>query len=1295
MAFNGKLLLRLLIWAITYFFAAKLGLALVIQPEGLASIWPASGVALAALLLSQKREWPAILSVIFTVNAASNLLSGNSVLVSLGFAFSNSLEPFVCGWVITRFAGWPITFYRVKDAIGLALVAIIVNAFTAMIGALVPTLGFGSDYWLVWRVWWSADGLGIFIVTPFIVIWANERPAWNSISLNRYAEMFTLACSLLIIGLIVFSFPVTEVYFINRPSILFPILIWSAFRFRVRGAVTSSLLISIVAITITVLDFRFYISENETIVEKLLSNQISLSILSITAFILAIVINNHKLAEEIIREKETNLKLFLDNAQDLIYRYRLEPSMEFEYVSPSATAITGYTPEEHYADPNLGFKLIHPDDQHLLESVRQITTQPNLIILRWIKKDGSVIWTEQHNRYLKDEFGKVIAIEGIARDITDRKLAENEIKKSEEKYRTLVELLQEGIWVIDQNANTTFVNPFMAEMLGYNAQEMQGRHLFSFMDEHGIKIAQNNLERRQQGIKELHEFEFLMKDGQRIFTMLKTAPILDDNGVYTGAIASVTDITERKLMEDALRQNERLLALITDNVPALITYIDKNERYLYVNKAYYDWFGLKKEDIIGKKINDILPPESYKIVKENINSVLKGERVAFENIIPNKSNITRIVQATYVPYFDDNGHVQSFVGMIQDITDQKRAEEALRESTERFRALFEGAPDAIFLANPETGTIIDANDSACRLAARSREELIGLDQFELHPPDRKSLSISLFSQHVQQSSKEGFTHPISSIILTADGKHIPVEIIAQMIQVKGQNILMGIFRDITERKKAETALLAAKEMAEAANKTKSEFLATISHEIRTPLNAILGFAELLDDMMTDPRKHGYIKAIQVSGDTLLKLINDILDISKIEAGKMKIQPTPVKIRQLLEDVQQLFILPASQKNLDILLEIDPQLPEAIMLDEVRLRQVLFNLVGNGLKFTEMGFVKITATQLEKKDHLVDLKFMIEDTGIGIPQSEQQVIFDAFQQRPEQKLKQFGGTGLGLAISKRLVEMMGGTIQLRSVEGKGSTFEIIFSDIPVTHLDLVANEAEPTIIDLSGLQATVLVVDDVESNRHLLTFNLEYTGITVLEASNGEEALKMARKHKCDLILMDLIMPVMDGHQALQQFKKDPGLKHIPIIAISAFSREQSTDLTGFSGYLVKPISRVLLYREISRVLGFKQLAVQKPSPLTENLEVSSESLKNLPQLLDILEQQFVPCWDQFQKIQPIKAVKQFGMNLKELGEQYHLKLLTDYGENLVTSIEYFDVHAMRQILFDFPQIIKKLKLALK
>ncbi len=411
----------------------------------------------------------------------------------------------------------------------------------------------------------------------------------------------------------------------------------------------------------------------------------------------------------------------------------------------------------------------------------------------------------------------------------------------------------------------------------------------------------------------------------------------------------------------------------------------------------------------------------------------------------------------------------------------------------------------------------------------------------------------------------------------------------------------------------------SREKAQAANKAKSDFLANMSHEIRTPMNAVLGFTEILKNIETDNRKFRYIESIHTSGHALLKLINDILDLSKIEAGKLELQYSEVSIESLFNEIKTVFDQKITDKGLRFILETGMDIPQALILDEIRLRQILFNLVSNAAKFTEYGSVTLSAVikvPIKAARSQVDFILSVSDTGVGIPEDQCDKIFDAFEQQKAHRGSQYGGTGLGLAITKRLIEAMGGNISVVSRVGKGSTFVALFQGVEVATATALA-ELEKPEFDCDAVafeRAKILVVDDIHYNRDLMKGYLDTYGFDLMEAGDGKQAIDKARQYIPDLILLDMKMPEMDGYEAADVLGNDPALKDIPVIAITASALKQDEERIRkiCDGYLPKPVSRFQLIKEIMQFLPHILQETRPREGLKTVAELTPETMAGLP-----------------------------------------------------------------------------------
>ena len=552
------------------------------------------------------------------------------------------------------------------------------------------------------------------------------------------------------------------------------------------------------------------------------------------------------------------------------------------------------------------------------------------------------------------------------------------------------------------------------------------------------------------------------------------------------------------------------------------------------------------------------------------------------------------------------------------------------------RMILESVGDGIIGINTE-GLVTFLNPAAERMLGFSSDDLLGADLHEkIHQPSTINDTTKIELCPIWESYTKGVTKVIDNeTFWRKDGSSFPIHCVSTPI-LENEKVMGAVisFNDMTERMKMQNALKQAKDAADRANKAKTDFLANMSHEIRTPMNAVLGFSELLINKVKDQSILKYLKLIYNSSQALLTLINDILDLSSIEAGKFNLQYDAVNIKELMNEVKLIFQQKVLDKKLDFKVECSSNVPDLLIIDSLRVKQVLINLIGNAVKFTERGFISL---QLNAGDILpgtskVDLKLIVQDSGIGIPKEDVDKIFVAFEQTTGQKKIEFGGTGLGLSITKKIINMMGGSISLESNRGEGAKFII---EIP--NVEIGAEEENKTqdniyIEAVKFAKSKILVCDDIDYNRELILKNLDQWDFEIFEASNGQEAIDLANEVVPDLILMDMKMPVVDGYEATKIIKQNPKLAKIPILAVTAsvLKKDISNITTICDGFIAKPISLFRLVKELMQYLDHEISSDEKDESATSSgisVEDLSVHLLELPpyilsDLRDVLNDDF-------------------------------------------------------------------------
>ena len=525
--------------------------------------------------------------------------------------------------------------------------------------------------------------------------------------------------------------------------------------------------------------------------------------------------------------------------------------------------------------------------------------------------------------------------------------------------------------------------------------------------------------------------------------------------------------------------------------------------------------------------------------------------------------------------------------------------------------------------------------------------------------------------------------------------------IAGLLGVGAGLFALYLYRVDYYQERARRELLEEKLNAEQAVREKSAFLANMSHEIRSPMNAILGFSELLEPEGLTPKQSQYVRAIRDSGAALLHLINDILDLSKLEAGKLELHPDPTDMRDSCEFLRTVFGQQALMKSLQLQFELAPNLPRALLLDRLRLRQVLVNLLSNAIKFTERGWVKTRVWwESSAESRSGTLSIDVEDTGIGISADELDEIFKPFVQADSPRTAQKEGTGIGLTIVKRLTELMGGSLHVESKVGQGTVFRLRFPNVPVSGRLPVGDHAEPggAVSFNDFAPATLLVVDDNQTNQALMAGIFEKTHHQVLFANNGQEALACLAKAKPDVVLLDIRMPVMDGRTTLAEIRKQASLLSLPVIAVTASSKAgEETELQNqFSGYIRKPFSRQTLFLALAQFL-------QKASP-GNGLEFQDlgQTLKSVPipstdqatqwrELAVELRRQQATEWPALRDSLAVNETRAFAHKLFLLGQTAQCAPLATYAATLTTFADVYAIGQMEQHLAAFPKLIESIE----
>ncbi|WP_299407775.1 PAS domain S-box protein [Acaryochloris sp. IP29b_bin.148] len=830
------------------------------------------------------------------------------------------------------------------------------------------------------------------------------------------------------------------------------------------------------------------------------------------------------------------------------------------------------------------------------------------------RKDGSSFAIEVSLLLLDD--GKLIC---ICRDISDRKIAE----ANSRLLASVVESSNDVILTKNLDGMITSWNQAATELFGYLEAEALGQSILMLFPSDRLQ-EEAHIVSRLKNKERIENFETvrLHKQGYPIDISVTISPLVNLEGEVVGASKIVRDIRERKMAEDALRKSDTQFRNLLSNLDGVV-YRCKNDSAWtmeFMSDAVTALSGYPATDFINnsnRTYASIIHADDVDRVDQAVSEGLAlHQPFSMEYRVIHRDGSVRWVTEKGKGMFDAHQQLQYLEGVIVDISDRKLAEENLRFSEQRFRRAIEDAPFPIMIY-AEDGEVLQLNTTWTESTGYTHADIPTTDDWALKAFGEKTNASNWekgeFSIHAHDGQVCLWQFSSAWLDTLPDGRRIIISMAVDVTQrrqaedeLEQANQQLANYSHTLERKVEERtqALQVAKEQADSASRAKSEFLANMSHELRTPLNGILGYTQILNRSQTlsGKERHG-IEVIHQCGSHLLALINDILDLSKIEAGKLELQPTETHLPTLLQSVVEMCKVKAQAKHLELVYEPSPHLPEGIVVDEKSLRQVLINLLGNAIKFTNQGrvtlrveVVKITGTQ-------ASLLFQVIDTGMGIAPTHLSRLFDAFEQvgTPQQQAE---GTGLGLAISQQIVNLMGGNIEVASQLGYGSEFcfRLVLPRLKQWG-QLPTNSDIPPVIGYQGERQQILVIDDLQENRDVMFDLLQPLGFDLSEAEQGQEGLDHVRKHPIDLVIMDLLMPVMDGWEFLQQVHLDPGLQHMKVIVASALLSQSDRQLAleaGCDAFLVKPIEMQALLEVIAEQLQltwiYEGITEEAPEP---------------------------------------------------------------------------------------------------
>ncbi len=798
---------------------------------------------------------------------------------------------------------------------------------------------------------------------------------------------------------------------------------------------------------------------------------------------------------------------------------------------------------------------------------------------------------------LRDGADGVTGVVAFAEDVTARKRAEEALRESESVFRAAFENATAPMATFDLRGRWVSINRVGRVMLGFSEEDLVGRHTAEITHPEDAGETDAHIEELLHGPDATCHYEkrFITKSGETRWVEVSLSVVRDAEGRPLQFLGVGANLTERRRAEEALCRNEAFLATILDSIPVPIFYKNRQGVYQGCNTSFLEFRGIRKEDVVGKTVKAIATHNEVFLYEEADRRLwASGQPQVLEMDVTHARKGQRRVVFHRAPYRDAAGEIAGLVVVMLDITDLSQTEKALRQREGLLNKIFDILPLGLWIADSE-GRLLRGNPAARGIWGV--EALVGpcdvgvfrarrLPSGEVVTPETCSL---------MRTVREGVTVVDEMLeIDAADGNtKIILNHTAPVCDAHGRvEAAVVVNQDITERQRLERELIEAKEGAEAASRAKSEFLANMGHELRTPLNGIMGMLQLLG--LTAKSEQGeYLESALASVRRLTHLLDDVLELSRIEARTVTLLEEEFDLDEVLASVRDLFGLPATQAGIGFTVSRDAAIPRRLRGDEYRLRQVLFNLVGNAVKFTSRGSVSVDVwAQPVCEPGVTRLLFLVADTGVGIPDELLAHVLEPFNQADASAQRKFQGAGLGLSIVRRLVDLMGGTLAIESEVSQGTK---VYVQLPF-QIAIHRSQTPPEETCLRervtlAVSPMALVIENDEVNRVALAQMLRNLGLTVRVVADAEAGLAALRAAPCDVVLLDIQLPGMNGMEVARTLRTSPEyaeLAGIPLIALTAFvmdDHKESIMASGVDAYLVKPVELPDLRAVLGTLLG--------------------------------------------------------------------------------------------------------------
>lgn len=1205
-----------ILFASIYGLVSWASIVLFIETGRIASLWIANAFVIGLILSMGRKEILPFLFLCFAANLSANFAIGDDPFRAFGFAGANILEIALVVALVRRLCGQRPQMDNILHIGILVIVGLLVPSISGTIPALIFSQPGELLNFSAWAKWMGAHALPIPIVVPLVIIAVDSLRSRSRPSVSQLVEWSLVASATLAAAVAIFSQTTFPFLFLACPIVLF-----AAFRTGLLGTAMSVTVFAIAATYATQHNGGPIALVRGGMREQMVTLEIFIGACFAVGLPAAAALASRASVRRELRDSRDFISSIVNGVGEVIFK--TDAMGHWVFLNAAWSDLTGYSVEQ-----SLGWqttRLLHPEDAAKAAEAYPAIVSGELsqIVLeqRFHHASGTVRHIEVLVQRLADEDGNFAGTVGNIRDVSERVAKDHALAESESRFRRLAETAPVGIFQAAADGKLTFVNSVWAERFGMQPEEMLGdgwKSALATGQEYDDDPAFQGF--NKPGDVRRRVALFRDAQGNDLWGETVNAAEFDNEGQVCGFVGVLNDITEQRQAHLRLQESERRFQSLANLAPAGIYRTSMDGQCTYVNDAWKELTGLVDGQWEGFGWGNAVHPDDSEWVKKTwAEAVGNGSDLNMEFRWLRPDGTTVWTNTFTAPEHDDAGNISGFIGVAMDVTEQKQAAADLAERKQQLTMLADNATDAVLKISLE-GICSYASPSVTTLFGIPAEMLIGESLLERFHPDDERETLNAFTE-IAEGRRDNIILAYRTENLIKPGQYNWMEANCGLLRDEDTGEpteIIASIRNIDKTKALEEELRTAKEIAERAVTAKSAFLANMSHEIRTPMNGVIGFTELALAGNLEPDQRENIELIADSGRAMMRLLNDILDMAKIEAGQMTVAAEPLNLRHNLSSSVRLMESVARAKNIEISLEVDPKLPLWVKGDAMRVRQVILNLTGNAVKFTEVGKVQVKVSTADKEDGRT-FTIEVSDSGIGIPADRLDQIFEQFTQADDSTSRRYGGTGLGLAISSQLAGMMGGTLTVQSVEGEGSAFTLelplVESDPPVS----LPAISEPDGDRVLALKLRIIVAEDHDINQTLVRNMIENLGHSVEIAADGAEAIMMIKAasltgNPYDLVLMDMQMPVMDGLAATRELR-NAGYDSatLPIVALTANAYQDDIEAclaAGMQDHLAKP----LRLRNLSSALAKWARVGATDADKLQQMAVEDEPLIN-PELI--------------------------------------------------------------------------------